>query len=154
MSDRNIKTGEIGSSPTGSLDITAAYAPPTADLLEPKATDSEPLLQLKKRMQYCFMGTLVLSMLPSLFLKLTGGVPLLFLILAYLSPVLWIAMLVYIFRLNKRLSSVGYATFRTLISLVPLLALYVVYRTSYDANKVIRPTRPARRTLAQRVEPR
>jgi predicted neutral ceramidase superfamily lipid hydrolase len=147
MQDRNIGSGDIGS-PV----VRDAYAPPTSDLLEPQST--EPLMQLKKRMQYCFMGSAVLGMAPSLFLSLAGGIPLLVLILGYLSPVLWIAMLVYIFRLNKRLSSVGYAMFRTLISLVPLLALYILYRTSYDANKIIQAARPARSAPAVRIEPR
>lgn len=131
MRDRNIEIGDIAE-----IDISDVYAPPAAKLVVTESTAE--ILKLKKRMQHSFYAAFLASFLPSLIFQMAGGVPLLFLAVFFLVPLFWLAMLVFIFLLNKRLSSVGYALFRTAIALVPILALYVLYRTSYDANKVIR----------------
>jgi len=53
------------------------------------------------------------------------------------ATVLWLTMMFFIFRVNYLISNLGHALFRVVISIIPILALYVVYRTSYEANQYV-----------------
>lgn len=51
------------------------------------------------------------------------------------SALLWLVMMVFIFHVNLLVSGFGHASFRLVISIIPLLALYVVYRTAHEADQ-------------------
>mgnify|MGYP001135773843 CR=1 FL=1 len=130
MKDRDIEIGDIGT-----LELADVYAPPAASLTIPKRI--ETIARYRNGMLLCFFGLWALFIGVPLIGPATLQEPWLSIWVGSLA-VVGLAKFVFIFLLNKRVNSIGDAIFRVFISIVPLFALYVLYRSTYDANKAIR----------------
>lgn len=139
MRDRDIEIGDMNA-----VDLTDVYAPPSASLnTQPSNESIARITRLKKGMLYSFFSIFIVAFV------VTGLVPDIDKhewiqgLLGIVVVTLWISELTFIFLLNKRINSLFDACFRVFISLVPILALYVLYRSTYDANKAIKLARQA-----------
>jgi hypothetical protein len=92
----------------------------------------------KKKLQYCFASLIAITIAAAVIGKQFGSPEALGYATLLLAVPLWIVCMVLIFQLNRKVNSLPTALFRVLISLVPILALYIVYRTSYEVDQFLR----------------
>jgi drug/metabolite transporter (DMT)-like permease len=92
----------------------------------------------KKKMQYSFVALIVVTVIGAIVGKEFGNPEVLGYAVALLAIPLWAASMLLVFQLNRRINSLPTAIFRVLISLVPIIALYIIYRTAYEADQFLR----------------
>jgi hypothetical protein len=89
----------------------------------------------KQTLQYVFAALLLVTMAAAVVGKQFIDADVLLYLVALVAVPLWAASMFLIFQLNRKINSIPTAIFRVLISLVPILALYVVYRTAYESDQ-------------------
>jgi hypothetical protein len=92
----------------------------------------------KQKLQYVFAALLIVTIAAAFVGKQFINADALWYVVALVAVPLWSASMFLIFQLNRKINSIPTAVFRVLISLVPILALYVVYRTAYEADQFAR----------------
>lgn len=92
----------------------------------------------KKKMQFCFAALILVTIIAAIVGNEFGNPEALGYAVALVAIPLWAASMLLVFQINRKINSLSTAIFRVLISLVPILALYIVYRTAYEAGQFLR----------------
>lgn len=136
------KEFEIGDISSISLDETP-YAPPKSTQVS-QTIDIEKLISQRNLLMIFFISSVLISLVPFIFLSIdvaSGISTIAYFAGSILSTILGIVTLTYIYIVNTYISSKGQAIFVTVISLLPLLGLYIFIRTLIISKKLITQSR-------------
>jgi hypothetical protein len=133
---------ELGDISSISLDENP-YAPPKSTQVN-QSIDIEKLISQRNLLMIFFISSVLVSLIPFIFLSMdiaSGISTIAYFSGSILSTILGIVTLTYIYIVNTYISSKGQAIFVTVISLLPLLGLYIFIRTLIISKKLITQSR-------------
>jgi hypothetical protein len=137
--DKEFELGDISSI---SIDENP-YAPPKSTQVS-QTIDIEKLISQRNLLMIFFISSVLVSLVPFIFLSMdiaSGISTIAYFAGSILSTILSIVTLTYIYIVNTYISSKGQAIFVTVISLLPLLGLYIFIRTLIISKKLITQSR-------------
>lgn len=98
------------------------------------------VLKQKTQLHYFLFCLILITFVPVIAKEYVSEVMLGYvsLVVFGIASFLCLGTLVLIFIINKNIHSIGYAIFRAAISVVPIITLYIVYRTTHDVNQFVK----------------